>query len=126
MFIASGTWSLLGSGCYSGARGPGMQHALHRISDLPGCLRSMLERQRRSFARRANKSSFNDLTVYNRKLFTAMVRLAHRKLIYSSRRSIAGWTDSARWAGIHVATRPSNDITRTTLSITSGSRGVAA
>ena len=45
--------------------------------------------------------------------------------IHSSRSSIKGFTDSARCAGIHVASSPSNDIARTTPDRTSGSRGVA-
>ena len=44
---------------------------------------------------------------------------------HSSRSNIMGSTDSARRAGIHVASSPSNDIARTTPAKTSGSRGVA-
>src|SRR5215469_4119039 len=44
---------------------------------------------------------------------------------HSSRRSIAGSTDSARCAGIHVAISPSNAIARTVPVNTRGSRGVA-
>jgi hypothetical protein len=44
---------------------------------------------------------------------------------HSSRSSIKGSTDSARCAGIHVASSPSNNIARTTPANTSGSRGVA-
>ena len=44
---------------------------------------------------------------------------------HSSRRSIAGSTDSARCAGIHVAISPSNAIARTVPVNTMGSRGVA-
>jgi Transposase len=47
------------------------------------------------------------------------------KLIHSSRSRIAGSIDSARCAGIQVATRPSNVIARTTPVNTRGSRGVA-
>jgi hypothetical protein len=47
------------------------------------------------------------------------------KLIHSSRSNIAGSIESARCAGIHVATNPSNAIARTTPANTSGSRGVA-
>jgi hypothetical protein len=47
------------------------------------------------------------------------------KAIHSSRSSITGSTDSARRAGIHVATSPNNNIARTTPAKTSGSRGVA-
>src|SRR6266487_2825565 len=45
--------------------------------------------------------------------------------IHSSRSSIAGSTESARCAGIHVASSPSNDMATTTPASTSGSRGVA-
>lgn len=44
---------------------------------------------------------------------------------YSSRRSVAGSIDSARRAGIHVATSPSNAIARTAPVMTSGSKGLA-
>jgi hypothetical protein len=46
-------------------------------------------------------------------------------LVYSSRSSIMGSTESARRAGIHAATRPSSAMARTTPASTSGSRGVA-
>jgi hypothetical protein len=46
-------------------------------------------------------------------------------VVHSSRSSIIGSTDSARCAGIHVASSPSKAITRTTPANTSGSRGVA-
>jgi hypothetical protein len=45
--------------------------------------------------------------------------------IHCSRSSIMGSIDSARCAGIQVASSPSNDIPRTTPANTSGSRGVA-
>jgi hypothetical protein len=45
--------------------------------------------------------------------------------IHSARSSITGSTDSARCAGIHVASRPISDIAKTTPARTSGSRGVA-
>src|SRR5437660_3464342 len=45
--------------------------------------------------------------------------------VHSSRSRIKGSTDSARCAGIHVASSPSNDIAKTTPTNTSGSRGVA-
>ena len=48
-----------------------------------------------------------------------------RAPIHSSRSRIKGSTDSARCAGIHVASSPSNNIARTTPANTSGSRGVA-
>jgi hypothetical protein len=44
---------------------------------------------------------------------------------HSSRSRISGLTDSARCAGIHVASSPSSAIARTTPPSTSGSRGVA-
>ena len=44
---------------------------------------------------------------------------------HSSRSSIMGSTDNARWAGIHVATNPNNAMASTTPVSTSGSRGVA-
>jgi hypothetical protein len=47
------------------------------------------------------------------------------KPIHSSRSSIAGSIDSARCAGIHVASSPSNNMARATPARTSGSRGVA-
>jgi len=46
-------------------------------------------------------------------------------LVHSSRSNIIGSIDSARCAGIHVASTPSNDMARTTPANTSGSRGVA-
>ena len=46
-------------------------------------------------------------------------------VVHSSCSRIVGSTDSARCAGIHVATSPSNDMARTTPANTSGSRGVA-
>ena len=49
----------------------------------------------------------------------------HATLLYSSRSRIKGSIDSARCAGIHVASSPSNDIARITPTNTSGSRGVA-
>lgn len=49
----------------------------------------------------------------------------HQEPIHSSRSSIDGSTDSARRAGIQVASSPSNDIARSTPANTSGSRGVA-
>ena len=45
--------------------------------------------------------------------------------VYSSRSKTSGSTESARRAGIHVASKPSSDIARTTAINTSGSRGVA-
>lgn len=45
--------------------------------------------------------------------------------IQSSRSNIAGSIESARCAGIHVATNPSNAIATTTPANTNGSRGVA-
>jgi hypothetical protein len=45
--------------------------------------------------------------------------------IHSSRSKIKGSTESARCAGIHVASSPSNDIARTTPANTRGSRGFA-
>jgi hypothetical protein len=47
------------------------------------------------------------------------------KPIHSSRSSCIGSIDSARCAGIQVASNPSNAIARTTLANTTGSRGVA-
>lgn len=44
---------------------------------------------------------------------------------YSSRSRIRGLTESARCAGIHVASNPSAAIARITPASTSGSRGVA-
>ena len=44
---------------------------------------------------------------------------------HSSRSRIKGLTDSARLAGIQVATSPNSSIARTTPASTSGSRGVA-
>jgi hypothetical protein len=44
---------------------------------------------------------------------------------HSSRSRASGLTDSARCAGIHVASNPSAAIARTTPASTSGSRGVA-
>ena len=46
-------------------------------------------------------------------------------VVHSSRSSIIGSIDSARWAGIHVASIPSKAIIKTTPANTSGSRGVA-
>jgi hypothetical protein len=46
-------------------------------------------------------------------------------VLHSSRSRIMGSTDSARRAGIHVASNPSRAIARTTPANTSGSRGVA-
>jgi hypothetical protein len=46
-------------------------------------------------------------------------------LIHSARSNITGSTESARCAGIHVASRPISDIAKTTPASTSGSRGVA-
>src|ERR1700733_16268648 len=43
----------------------------------------------------------------------------------SSRSRIRGLTESARCAGIHVATRPSKAMATTTPARTNGSRGVA-
>jgi hypothetical protein len=45
--------------------------------------------------------------------------------LYSSRSNINGSIESARCAGIHVASSPSINITRTAQVNTSGSRGVA-
>jgi hypothetical protein len=45
--------------------------------------------------------------------------------VHSSRNRTSGLTDSARCAGIHVATRPRKAIATTTLARTNGSRGVA-
>jgi len=47
------------------------------------------------------------------------------RVVHSSRSRIIGSIESARCAGIHVATSPSNDIARTVPANTSGSRGVA-
>jgi len=47
------------------------------------------------------------------------------RVVHSSRMSIKGSTESARRAGIQVATSPSNNIARTAPANTSGSRGVA-
>ena len=47
------------------------------------------------------------------------------QLPQSSRSRIRGLTDSARCAGIHVASRPRSSIARTTPDSTNGSRGVA-
>jgi hypothetical protein len=55
----------------------------------------------------------------------ALMRGSGLYLIYSSRSNIAGSTDSARCAGIHVARSPTNAIARTTPANTRGSRGVA-
>lgn len=46
-------------------------------------------------------------------------------VVHSSRSSVIGSIDSARCAGIHVATSPSNNIARTAPPNTSGSWGVA-
>jgi len=48
------------------------------------------------------------------------------RAIHSSRSRINGSTDKARCAGIHVASRPSNDMVRTTPANTIGSRGLAS
>jgi hypothetical protein len=48
-----------------------------------------------------------------------------RTPIHSARSSITGSTDSARCAGIQVASRPISDIAKTTPASTTGSRGVA-
>jgi hypothetical protein len=45
--------------------------------------------------------------------------------VHSSRSSTQGSSDSARRAGIHVASSPTNAIARTTPASTKGSRGVA-
>lgn len=45
--------------------------------------------------------------------------------VYSSRSRTSGSTERARRAGIHVASKPSSDIARTTAINTNGSRGVA-
>jgi hypothetical protein len=45
--------------------------------------------------------------------------------VHSSRNRTRGSTDSARCAGIHVATRPRKAIATTTPASTNGSRGVA-
>jgi hypothetical protein len=46
-------------------------------------------------------------------------------LVYCSRSSFEGLADSARFAGIHIATRPSSSMVKTTPPSTSGSREVA-
>jgi hypothetical protein len=46
-------------------------------------------------------------------------------VVHSSRSRIAGSMESARCAGIHVATSPNNDIARTVPTNTNGSRGDA-
>ena len=61
---------------------------------------------------------------------TSVYYIAHYGLfstirIHSSRSRTKGSTNSARCAGIHVATSPSNAIANTTPANTSGSRGVA-
>src|SRR5690349_8608709 len=48
-----------------------------------------------------------------------------RQEIHSSRSKTSGSMDSARWAGIHVASKPSSAIESTTPVSTTGSRGVA-
>jgi Fic-DOC domain mobile mystery protein B len=52
-------------------------------------------------------------------------RLSITAAVHSSRSNVIGFTDSARRAGIHVASSPSNAMARTTPARTSGSRGVA-
>ena len=63
-------------------------------------------------------SSWIEAAAFGRHGAIPVAREAH-----SSRSRINGSTDSARCAGIHVASRSSNDIARTTPASTRGSRG---
>jgi len=52
-------------------------------------------------------------------------KFSKHAVVHSSRSNTKGSIDSARRAGIHVATSPSSDMATTTPANTSGSRGVA-